>query len=83
MISPLTVATNARSNAQLQSTFYLQDHKPGVPYCSFCIKGVEQTARNQRAAGAAGGGFGSLGPMTWPAQPRASQPGPARMQNFQ
>jgi len=74
------------SKAQLVSTFYLQDHKPGVPYCSFCIKGVQQTASSQRTAGASG--YGTLGPMTWPAQPRSgsgppASGGAARMHNFQ
>jgi hypothetical protein len=34
--------------AQLQATFYLLDHKPNVPYCSFCIKGIEQSEQAAR-----------------------------------
>ena len=72
--------TCALCNAQLQSTFYLQDHKPGVPYCSFCIKGVQQQANQARR-----GGFGSLGGAPGGGAPGGGWTGggAARMHGFQ
>jgi hypothetical protein len=53
-------------DAQLQSSFYLLDHKPGQPFCSFCIKGVQQQTALRHPPGSLGtlpgtqsSGFGS------------------------